>query len=297
MKTFVLRLTPGTIAANQDTIELTVDEQIIELHRQNIPRRKIMAALDVTEHHVRRLTKGVEVDTSQQQAATTPFERAVKACYPLAISPSGLKDYQLRDIMFRVYGRQWNTATGVYDGTYTDDHLYRVRKRVRELAQANGETAVFVMDWFNTDDPVTSNRMIRECAMDLAERVQDAVDAYMQAMGVPLVTIDGSPTEYEGEAHERELAKQVAAARLHILKLAIPEVGSEPISVLIERAEQQANGLGRVPDESLPKVDAHKDYHPEPTGNNAFLDYVEEKRWLPEHWYADKAERLADIGS
>ncbi|MCF7544908.1 hypothetical protein [Pseudomonas petrae] len=296
MKTFVLRLTPGTLAANDDTNAPTVDEQIIALHRQQVTRRRIMAALGVTEHHVRRLTKGVDVDVSQPQPATTPFERAVRACYPLAISSRGIKDYQFRDIMFRAYGRQWNTATGVYDGTYTDDHLYRVRKRVRELAKANGETAVFAMDWFNTGDPLASNRKIRECAMGLAERVQDVVDEFMQAMGVSLAVLEGTPTEFEGEMHERELAKQAAAARLHILKLAISEVGAEPISVLMERAEQQANGLARLPDESLPKVDVHKDYHPEPTGNNAFLDYIEERRWLPDEWYTERAERLADMG-
>lgn len=296
MTAFALNLTTATLAANQDTIEPTVDERIIELHRQRFTRRKIMSALGVTEHHVRRLTKGVEPDGRHQQPATTPFERAVKACYPLAISSRGIKDYQFRDIMFRVYGRQWNTATGVYDGTYTDDHLYRVRKRVRELAKANGETAVFAMDWFNTDDPLASNRKIRECAMTLAERVQDVVDEFMQAMGVSLAVLEGTPTEFEGEMHERELAKQAAAARLHILKLAISEVGAEPISMLMERAERQANELARVPDESLPKVDLHKDYHPEPTGNNAFLDYIEERGWLPEEWYIERKERLADIG-
>lgn len=63
---FVFSLTPGTIAANQDSIALTIDEQIVEMHRQGFSRRKIMQALNVTEFHVRRLTKGIVVEAAQK---------------------------------------------------------------------------------------------------------------------------------------------------------------------------------------------------------------------------------------
>ncbi|WP_219095551.1 hypothetical protein [Pseudomonas sp. UMAB-40] len=235
MKTFVLRLTPDTIAANQDSIPQSIDEQIVILHRQGIARRKIEQALQVTEYHVRRVTKGVPVEKAQKPSIT-PFERAVEQCYPLAISPNGLKDCELRDILFRVYGSEWNAGTGRHDALYNDDHVYRVRKRIRELAAESGEVAIFPMDWFNTDHPIESNHKIRQCAIGLAERVQDAVDEYMSACSVELLC-DGTPTAYEGEQHRIALLKQSQAARLHVLKLAIPEVGSEPISVLIERAE------------------------------------------------------------
>lgn len=294
MKPFVLRLTVNTIAANQDSIPLSIDEQIVTLHRQGIARRKIEQSLRVTEHRVRRVTKSVAVEAAERHA-NTPFERAVKQCYPLAISPRGLKDYELRDILFRVYGSLWNVHEGKYEALYTDDHVYRVRKRIRELAAASGEVAVFPMDWFNTDHPIESNHKIRQCAIGLAERVQDAVDEYMSACGVELLC-DGTPTAYEGEQHRIALLKQSQAARLHVLKLAIPEVGSEPISVLIERAEEQANGLLRTPDVKMSKVEAEHEYHPEPTGSNPFLDYVEGQGWLPPEFYAEVEEAISNLG-
>lgn len=292
MKTFVFNLSPITLAANDDTTP-TTEQRILEMYKQGHGRRTIMQSLDVGESLVRRLTKDVQVE---QKPENSPFARAVKKAYPMAIGASGIKDYQLREILFQAYGSQWNTATGVYDGLYTDDHLYRVRKRIREIAEANGKTAAFPMDWFDTTQPAQSNYRIRQCAMDLGSRVQDAVDDYMQSCGVVLVPAEGTPMECEWLAHELEFKKQVAAARLHILKLAIPEVGSEPISVLMERAEEQANGLAGTPDDSMPKVEACKDYHPEPTGDNAFLDYVEGRGWLHPDYYAEVEEAIANLG-
>ena len=248
----------------------------------------------MTEHHVRRVTKGVAVEAAEKHT-NTPFERAVKQCYPLAIRRCGLKDYELRDILFRVYGSVWNAHEGKYDALYTDDHVYRVRKRIRELAAVSGEVAVFPMDWFDTDHPVESNHKIRLCAIGLAQRVQEAVDEYMRACGVVL-SCDGTPTPYEGEQHRIALLKQSQAARLHILKLAIPEVGSEPISVLIERAEEQANGLLRTPDATMSKVETEDEYHPEPIGNNPFLDYVEGQGWLPPEFYSEVEEVVSNLG-
>jgi len=292
METFVLRLTPNTLAANDDTPP-TVEARIVELARQGFGRRTIMQALSVGESMVRRLTQGVEVD---QKSALTPLDRAVKRAYPLAVSASGLKDYQLRDILFDVYGSTWNAKDGRYDGLYTDDHIYRVRKRIKEIAATNGDTAVFPMDWFDTTRPLESSYQIRSCALNLASRVQDAVDEYMHACGVQLIPSEGTPMECEAIAHEREHKKQIKAARLHILKLAIPEVGAEPVSNLIERAEQQANGLAGTPDESMPKVKQEPDYHLEPTGNNPFLDYVEERGWLHPDYYSEVEETIASLG-
>ncbi|RON60834.1 hypothetical protein [Pseudomonas fluorescens] len=277
---FVLHLTPGTIAANQDSAEPTLDEQIVTLHKQGFGRRKIMLALSVGESQVRRLTKGIAVEGATCPA-TTPFERAVKLCYPMAVGRHGLKDYQLREILFRVYGSTWNAATGKYDGLYNEDSIYRVRKRIRELAAERGDVAVFPMDWFDTSKPLESNHQIRRFALSLAERVQDVIDDYILACGVELMTEEGLPTEQEANLHQVERIKQVAAARLHILKLAIPELSPEPVNVLMDRAEKQAESLARTPDIEVSEVQARsrKD-QPEPTRTNAFLDYVESRGWL-----------------
>jgi len=293
MHTFSLRLTPGTIAANQDTIAPTIDERIVELHRQGVSRRKIEQSLQVTEYHVRRVTSGVK---KGQKPPTDSFDRAVAKVFPLAVSPLGIKDYQFRNIMFECYGSTWNSQEGKHEGRYDKDCASRVRMRVREIAASRGEVAVFLMDWFDARAPVECNRKIRECAVTLALRLQDVVDEYSAACGVELIVSEGPPNQFEGDQYLKELAKQTKAARLHILKLAIPEVRSEPISVLIERAEEQANGLARMPDAVMGKVDSYDEYSPEPTRSNPFLDYVEDQGWLrPEH-YAEVEESIANLG-
>lgn len=296
MRTFTLRLTPGTIAANQDTIAPTIDEQIVELHRQGIPRRKIEQSLQVSEYHVRRVTSGVD---KGQKTPTDPFGRAVVKIYPLAVSPLGIKDFQFRNIMFECYGSTWDPEEEQYEVGYDKHCASRVRMRVREIADSRGEVAVFLLDWFDARAPVECNRKIRECAMTLAQRLQDVVDEYMVACGVELVVDEGSPNQFEGDRHLTELARQASAARLHILKLAIPEFNtlkSEPVGVLIERAEEQANDLVRMPDAMMSKAGSHYEDYPDPTGNNPFLDYVEDQGWLrPEH-YAEVAESIANLG-
>jgi hypothetical protein len=295
LQPFVFVLSPATIAANQDSVEPTLDEQIVALHLQRFGRRKIMLALNVGESYVRRVTKGIEVHDSQRPTLT-PFDRSVKKCYPLAVSRHGIKDYQLRDILYREYDKCWNTETGKLDGSYSGDCLDRVRTRVRELAESKGETALFVMDWFDTTRPAQSNRHIRQCALNLAERVQEAVDEYMAACGVELVTEEGTPTEQVANLHRVEVAKQVAAARLHMIKLAIPDFSPEPVSRLLERADEQANGLAGTPDHALPKVESHKDYHPKPTGFDPFLDYVEGKGWLHPSYFSEVENAITRPG-
>ena len=295
MQPFEFVLSPLSLAANQDSVEPTLDEQIAALHRQGFGRRKIMQALNVGESLVRRLTKGIKVQDSQRPSLS-PFDRSVKKCYPIAVSPNGIKDYQLRDILYHEYDKSWNTETGKYDGAYSDDCRDRVKARVRELAEERGQTAVFPMDWFDTTRPTQSNHRIRQCALNLSARVQEAVDDFMMDCGIKLVVEEGTPTEWEADQHQIETAKQVAAARMHILKLALPNLFPEPVSRLLERADEQANGLSRTPDHALPKVESFKDDHSEPTGFDPFLDYIEGKGWLHPSYYAEVEGDIARLG-
>ena len=267
-------------AANDDTPCKTTalldprENKVLVLHATGMSRRKITEATGETEHFVRRVTKGVPVT---DKLPTSPFERAVAQCYPLAIRRTGIMDHQLRSVMNECYGVEWNTEKGKYKGRYTADHLKRVREKIRERATAEGHSVIFVMDWINADTPFESNTKITQCALNLQDAIQDTVDDFMLAFGV----------QYAEEGADLAVArnKQEFAARRHILKLAVKGLSNEPVARLQERTLDQVNKLAGTPDTPGVRVTVIKLHHPEPKGNDAFLDYCEGQGWLhPDHY-------------
>lgn len=267
-------------AANDDTPCKTTalldprENKVLVLHAMGMSRRKIMEATGETEHFVRRVTKGVPVT---DKLPTSPFERAVAQCYPLAIRRTGIMDHQLRSVMNECYGVEWDTEKGKYKGRYTADHLKRVREKIRERATAEGHSVIFVMDWINADAPFESNTKITQCALNLQDAIQDAVDDFMLAFGM----------QHAEEGVDLAVArnKQEFAARRHILKLAVKGLSNEPVARLQERTLDQVNKLAGTPDTPGVRVTVIKLHHPEPKGNDAFLDYCEGQGWLhPDHY-------------
>ena len=267
-------------AANDDTPCKTTalldprENKVLVLHATGMSRRKIMEATGETEHFVRRVTKGVPVT---DKLPTSPFERAVAQCYPLAIRRTGIMDHQLRSVMNECYGVEWDTEKGKYKGRYTADHLKRVREKIRERATAEGHSVIFVMDWINADAPFESNTKITQCALNLQDAIQDAVDDFMLAFGM----------QHAEEGVDLAVArnKQEFAARRHILKLAVKGLSNEPVARLQERALDQVNKLAGTPDAPGVRVTVIKLHHPEPKGDDAFLDYCEGQGWLhPDHY-------------
>lgn len=267
-------------AANDDTPCKTTalldprENKVLVLHATGMSRRKIMEATGETEHFVRRVTKGVPVT---DKLPTSPFERAVAQCYPLAIRRTGIMDHQLRSVMNECYGVEWDTEKGKYKGRYTADHLKRVREKIRERATAEGHSVIFVMDWINADAPFESNTKITQCALNLQDAIQDAVDDFMLAFGMQHAE--------EGVDFAVARNKQEFAARRHILKLAVKGLSNEPVARLQERTLDQVNKLAGTPDAPGVRVTVIKLHHPEPKGNDAFLDYCEGQGWLhPDHY-------------
>ncbi|CAN1599456.1 hypothetical protein [Pseudomonas mediterranea] len=277
---FVLNLIPTTHAANDDAPSRASalldprEERVLALHKAGVSRRKIVEATGETEHYVRRVTKGVPVT---EKLPTSSFDRAVARCYPMAIGCTGIKDYQFRSVMSECYGAEWDAEKGRYKGRYTVDQLKRVKERIRERATAEGHSAIFVMDWINADAPLESNTRITQCASNLQDAIQEAVDEFMQASGIQHVE--------EGLDLTLERQKQEFAARRHILKLAVKGVSKEPVARLQERTLDQVNRLAATPDAPCVSVSVTKLHHPEPKGNDAFLDYCEGQGWLhPDHY-------------
>jgi ribosomal protein S13 len=277
---FVLNLIPTTHAANDDAPSRASalldprEERVLALHKAGVSRRKIVEATGETEHYVRRITKGVPVT---EKLPTTPSERAVARSYPMAIGRTGIKDYQLRSVMNECYGVEWDAEKGRYKGRYTVDQLKRVKERIRERATAEGHSAIFVMDWINADAPLESNTRITQCASNLQDAIQEAVDEFMQTSGIQQVE--------EGLDLTLARKKQEFAARRHILKLAVKGFSKEPIARLQERTLDQVNQLAGTPDAPGVSVSVTQLHHPEPKGNDAFLDYCEGQGWLhPDHY-------------
>lgn len=277
---FALNLTPSTLAANDDapsrasTLLDPREERVLALHRTGMSRRKIIDATGETEHFVRRVIKGVPVT---EKLPSSSFDRAVAQCYPIAIRRTGIKDYQLRSVMNECYGVEWDTEKGKYNGCYTPDNLKRVRERIRERATAEGHSAIFVMDWINANAPVESNTVITQCASNLQDAIQEAVDEFMRASGIQHVE--------EGLDPALARKKQEFAARRYILKLAVKGFSKEPVARLQERTLDQVNQLAGNPDAPGVSVSVTKLHHPEPKGNDAFLDYCEGQGWLhPDHY-------------
>lgn len=288
---FVLNLIPAAHAANDDApsrAPALLDprkEEILALHKAGMPRRKIVEATGETEHFVRQAIKNVPVT---EKLPTSPFDRAVAHCYPMAIRRTGIKDYQLRSVMNECYGVEWDTEKGQYKGRYTPDNLKRVRGRIRELATAEGHSAIFVMDWINADAPVESNTAITRCALNLQDAIQEAVDEYMQAFGLRDVE--------EGLDLALARKKQKFAARRHILKLAVKGLSKEPVVTLQERALDQVNKLAGTPDTPGVCSPVIKLHYPEPKGNDAFLDYCEGQGWLHPNYHPEVERAISAAG-
>lgn len=277
---FVLNLIPTVHAANDDASSTSPSildprkEKVLALHRTGMSRRKIIEATGETEHYVRQAIKGVPV---VEKLPTSPFERAVALCYPMAIRRTGIRDYEFRSTMNECYGVDWDTEKGKYKGRYTADHLKRVRERIRECATAEGQSAIFVMDWINTSEPVKSNTVITQCVLNVQDAIQEAVDEFMQASGIQNVE--------EGVDLALARRKQKFAARRYILKLAVKGFSKEPVGLLQERTLDQVNQLAGTPDAPGVNVSVIKTHHPEPKWHDAFLDYCEGQGWLhPDHY-------------
>ncbi|AUG01410.1 hypothetical protein CXQ81_12610 [Pseudomonas sp. 09C 129] len=179
--------------------------------------------------------------------------------------------------MSECYGVEWDAEKGRYKGRYTVDQLKRVKERIRERATAEGHSAIFVMDWINADAPLESSTRITQCASNLQDAIQEAVDEFMQASGIQHVE--------EGLDLTLARKKQEFAARRHILKLAVKGVSKEPVARLQERTMDQVNQLAGTPDAPGVTVAVTKLHHPEPKGDDAFLDYCEGQGWLhPDHY-------------
>lgn len=228
-----VKLTPEQTAANI--------AKVVELRQQGLSRAAILEATGFPERFVRTHMKDVVVVT---KAITSQFDTAVSRVYPLATRPQGIKDYELRNICFEVYGSKLDEEKGVYVVNYSKDTLYRIKERCKVLAAGTTSVPMFVMDWVCDEAPSASRVALETLALEIEKLIQEKVNTFMELYATGY---DDSQTE-SSEAQR----KQQYAARRHILKLAIKEYSPEHTAVLLERSLSLTDALDSANDAELP---------------------------------------------
>lgn len=215
--------------------------KVVELRQQGKSRAAIREETGFPERFVRTHMENVAVVT---KAITSQLDLAVSRVYPLAVRPQGIKDYELRNICFEVYGTKLDEEKGVFVVNYTKDTLYRIKARCKALAAGTTSVPMFVMDWVCDEAPTASRVTLETLALELEEAIQEKVNTFMELYATGC---DANQTE-SSEAQR----KQQYAARRHILKLAIKEYSPEYTAVLLERSLSLTDALDSANDAELP---------------------------------------------
>lgn len=257
-----------------------IEQYAVELRQAGMSYANIMRATGLRERRVKELTKEIV----KVKRIDTPFAKAVERVFTLAVRPYGIRDYELRDILHQEYGSTWDTTTGRYVSDYDNNVIKRVREKVRLRAALEEFDVLFVMDWVNEESPTAGREFLEAAAADLMSRIEGCVNEFMERHA----------TRWREDSEEADQAqrKQLYAAKRHVLKLAIQGYGKEPLDILLERSVALTDALEGTPDAPLSRsraygaggvgesnTDALK-YYPEPSRNDAFLDFAESQGWL-----------------
>lgn len=260
---------PTTPASNTDTTALLSPAELeaIRLYsEEGLSIESVRIATGLTVRRTRTLLKDVP------RALNTPFSKSVSRVYDLAVQPQGIKDHELRSILHEEYGSTWDTQEGAYHAKTTPDTVKQVKEKVRDRARREGQSAIFVIDWVCDSLATESRAFLETAALSLMARVDECVDEFMERFAA-----HGMEDSEEADLAHR---KQAYAARRHLLKIA-SGLHPEPVSALIERTTAVTNALDGTSDLPAPAV-PHQEAAgptPEPSGSNAFLDYVEARGW------------------
>jgi len=121
------------------------EHRAIELRKEGMSIEKIRMETEVPDRRIKALTKGIVKPKKGLQRAPKilkPFDRAFERAFPLACRPSGIRDYELRDILHQEYRSTWETSTGHYESNYTEDTIKRIKAKARKRAIEEGTNAV-----------------------------------------------------------------------------------------------------------------------------------------------------------
>lgn len=241
-------------------------QKVKDLRTQGYSRAKIVSMTGYPDRFVRAHMKDVE---KTGKPLVSAFDKSVADVFPLCIRQQGCKEWEMREILHKHYGVVWNTSKGVYESSFNANTRQRVRDRCKELTE-DGQVAVFIPDWVDIANPTASRVGIESLALSLQEYIDNSVEEFMNTFGAPF----GST----------ERVKQAYAAREHILKVAIRGYSSEPVESLLENTRNATDtieyGLCDLPVPKFDKGYESQSFHPEPTDDGVFLDFVESQGWV-----------------
>lgn len=268
------------------SIESTpVEENVVKLREGGMSINNIMKETGLQERQIKKLTAHILKPTKIKQKVKripTPFAKSTERVFAIASLNGGIRDYELRNILHEEYGSTWDTTTGKYRSNYDSDTLKRVKEKVRRRAILESCNVIFVMDWINRENPRASSDFLQRAASDLLDRIEAYADEYIALYGT---------LQHESiDATMLARRKQQYAAKRHLLKLAVKGCSPEPIERLLERTATLVDALEGTADASLPTSRmaygpgiteaAEAAYFPEPTRQDAFLDFAESQGWI-----------------
>ncbi|MBH3420128.1 hypothetical protein [Pseudomonas putida] len=253
------------------------EHRAIELRKEGMSIENIMKETGVPDRRIKALTKGiVKPKKGLQRAPKTlkPFDKAFERVFPLACRLSGIRNYELRDILHQEYRSTWNSSSGHYESNYTDDTIKRIKAKARKRAFEEDRSAIFTPDWIDECSPRSSFDFMVSTASDLRSRAEEYVAEYMEVYG----------TRQGDDSDDGVIArtKQRYATLRFLWKLAVPDYGKEPLGTLLKRSVKLVSELEGDPDIEHTGYDEveQPDYYPEPSGRDHFLDYVEAQGWI-----------------
>jgi len=258
-----------------------VEEEAIKLRKDGMSIAKIMLATSLPERRVKQITAHITKPfktTLKVSRIPTPLAKASERAFALASRSHGIRDYEIRDILHEEYSSAWDTSAGKYRSNYTSDTLKRVKEKVRQRAASEGITPIFVMDWIDEAEPRASNEFLLSSATALCDRIAELVTEYMNHHAT-------RRTEGSQEALLAQRKQRYAVER-HLLKLTVQGYGEEPLTRLLARVDTLLDELQGPPDAPLPKnvptqgASNTREYFPEPSHEDAFLDFAESQGWL-----------------
>ncbi|POG14523.1 hypothetical protein BGP82_08865 [Pseudomonas putida] len=256
------------------TYEIDLENEVVRLYEvEGLSIDKLKVSTGMRERRIRELVKGrVRASSKAPSKATrkpsTPFAKSVEAVYALAIRPQGVRDYEVRNALHAAYGSTWNTRKGDYESNYDKDKIYRVKKRVREIAEERGEQTLFVMDWVNLQAATESREFLEALATNITDLLYEGVNDYMIAhAATPVAVHDGDDVAN---------SKQYRAAFDHVAKLVIKS-GKEPVEMLLKRTKEHTDHIDGTSDMPAPTIVEFRDqepYYPEPIRHDSWLDAI-----------------------
>lgn len=157
-------------------IAVEIEEQVKLDRASGMIVREIVekyAEHGVTKKWVERVCRGIKKPVS-------PQAKAASLVYPLATSKQGVKQKECHDIYIQCFGVVYDDDRKAYVPNITKENRDYIKRTVKEKAEAQGKTAMFLPDWMQRTDAVVCNQLMLEQAQSLHDSMLEHVSVFRQ---------------------------------------------------------------------------------------------------------------------